>query len=138
MTHRNPFLILFSLSLLFATQAIAIEPTTVARLVERSMVRVIVKGPAGAGSASGFVVSREGHIATAYHAIKPHIEMSWDLFVVESGAAPKTRRTATLIKAYPDEDLAVLKVEKLDRPAIALSESEIDTLAKGMAVFAIG
>jgi len=102
------------------------------------MVRIIVEGPVGAASASGFVVSTQGHIATTYHLVEPHIEAGWSLFVVESGATPEARRPATVVQAYPDEDLAVLKVENLDRPAVPLSESDTETLTKGMTVFAVG
>ena len=102
------------------------------------MVRIIVEAPAGEGTASGFVVSSEGHIATTYHVIEPHIVDDWGLFVLESGAKPDARRKATVVGFYPDEDLAVLKVEDLDRPALTLSESEVDTLAQGTGVFAIG
>jgi hypothetical protein len=107
-------------------------------MVEPSMVRIIVEGPGGAASASGFVVSTQGHIATTYHVVEPHIEAGWKLFVVESGATPEARRPATVVQAYPDEDLAVLHVENLDRPAVPLSEADIETLTKGMTVFAIG
>ncbi len=138
MTHRILFLAAATVSLLAASRAAAIEPTTVARLVEPSLVRIIVEGPVGTANASGFVVSTQGHIATTYHVVEPHIEGGWSLFVVESGAAPEARRAATVVQAYPDEDLAVLKVESLDRPAVPLSESDTDTLTKGMTVFAIG
>jgi hypothetical protein len=89
-------------------------------------------------SASGFVVSAQGHILTTYHVVEPHIEAGWNLFVVESGATPQVRRPAIMVQAYPDEDLAVLKVENLDRPAVPLSEADTETLSKGMTVFAVG
>ncbi len=138
MTHRILVLAAATVSLLAAPPAAAIEPTTVARLVEPSMVRILVEGPVRSASASGFIISTQGHIVTAYHVVQPHIEGDWRLFVVESGAIPEARRAATVVQAYPDEDLAVLKVENLDRPAVPLSESETGTLTKGMAVFAIG
>ena len=125
-------------TLLFVPPGAAIEPTTVAKRVEPSMVRIIVQGPAGIISASGFVVSKLGHIATTYHVIQPHVDGGWGLFVAESGARQMPHRPATLVEAYPDEDLAVLKVEDLDRPPVVLSESGTDTLTKGMTVFAMG
>ncbi len=138
MARRILILAAATVSLLAASPAAAIEPTTVARLVEPSVVRVLVEGPAGTASASGFVVSTQGHIATAYHVVQRHIDEGWSLFVVESGAASEARRAATVVQAYPDEDLAVLKVENLGRPAVPLSESETGTLTKGTTVFAIG
>jgi S1-C subfamily serine protease len=138
MAHRILILAAAAVSLLAAPQATAIEPTTVARLVEPSIVRIIVEGPVGTVGASGFVVSPKGYIATAYHVVVPHIEAGWNLYVAESGATPEVRRAATVVQAYLDEDLAVLKVESLDRPAVPLIESDTDTLTKGMTVFAIG
>lgn len=138
MRLRLPILVASLLNLLAASPLAAIEPTAVARLVEPSMVRIFVEGPGGAASASGFVVSAQGHVATAYHVVRPHIEMGWDLFVAESGGATGARRVAAVVQAFPDEDLAVLKVEGLDRAPVALSESHADTLTKGMTVFAIG
>ncbi len=102
------------------------------------MVRVLVEGPVGTATASGFVVSTRGHIATTYHLIQPHIEEDWSLFVVESGVTSEARRVAAVVQAYPEEDLAVLKVEGLQRPPVPLSESDTDTLTKGTTVFAIG
>lgn len=109
-----------------------------ASAVEPSMVRILVEGPRGAASASGFVVSSEGHIATTYHVVAPHILAGWDIFVLESGAAAEARRSAVVVAAYPGEDLAVLKVEGLKRPPIVLSESGIERPAKGTTLFAIG
>jgi Trypsin-like peptidase domain/FHA domain len=125
-------------ALLSAAPAAAIEPTAVARLVEPSMVRIIVEGPSQTIGASGFVVDRQGHVATNYHTIAAHIEAGWELFVVESGAAPEARRPATLVQGFPEEDLAILKVESLDRPPVALSEADSAGLTKGMTIFAIG
>jgi hypothetical protein len=138
MAHRILILAAGIVSLLAASPAAAIEPTTVARRVEPSMVQIIVEGSVGTASASGFVVSTQGHIVTTYHVVEPHVKVGWNLFVVESGATPEARRAATVVQVYPDEDLAVLKVENLDRPAVPLSESDTDTLTKGMTVFAIG
>lgn len=138
MAHRILILAAATVALIAAQPVAAIEPTTVARLVEPSMVRVLVEGPPGTASASGFVVSTQGHIATTYHVVAPHVDEGWALFVVESGAAAESRRAAAVVHAYPDEDLAVLKVEGIERPPAVLSESDTDTLTKGMAVFAIG
>lgn len=131
-------LLMAAIGVLPALPSSAIEPTTVAKTVEPSMVRVIVEGPYGYGSASGFVVSRQGHVATTHHVIEQHIDDNWDLYVVESGAALEGRRAATVVQAYPEEDLAILKVEGLDRAPAILDETDSSTLLKGMTVFAIG
>ena len=44
----------------------------------------------------------------------------------------------TIVAAYPEEDLAVLKVEGLARPPAVLSEADVESLAQGSEVFAIG
>ncbi len=131
-------LLLAAIGLLPAFPSGAIEPTTVAKIVEPSMVRIFVEGPDGQGSASGFVISREGHVATTHHVIEQHIDDNWALYVVASGAGVEDRRAATLVKTYPDEDLAVLKVEGLDRRPAILDTTDSGTLLKGMTVFAIG
>ena len=138
MARRIPILAAATASLLAASPAAAIDPEAVASLLEPSMVRIVVEGPPGAASASGFVVSRRGHIATTYHIVEPHVDAGWDLFVVESGVAPEARRSATVVQAYPGEDLAVLQVEGLDRPPVRLSEADTETPAKGTTVFAVG
>ncbi len=131
-------LLLVAIALLPALPSNAIEPTTVAKTVEPSMVRVIVEGPYGYGSASGFVVSAQGHVATTHHVIEQHIDDQWGLYVVESGAELDDRRVATVVQTFPEEDLAVLKVEGLDRPPAILDVTDSSTLQKGMTVFAIG
>ena len=138
MSRRVLILAATAASALAAPPAAAIDPQAVAAMLEPSMVRIIVEGPSGVGGASGFVVSRRGHVATIYHIVAPHIEAGWDLFVVESGAAPEARRPATVVQAYPGEDLAVLQVEGLDRPPVRLSEADIETPAKGTMLFAVG
>jgi hypothetical protein len=138
MEPRLPILAAATVLLLAGSPVAAIEPATLAGMVEPGMVRIIVDGPDRTASASGFVVSAQGHIATTYHVVAPHIEEGWNLFAVESGAMPEARRPATVVEAYPDEDLAVLHVEGLDRPAVPLSEAGTETLSKGMTVFAIG
>jgi hypothetical protein len=67
MAYRILILAAITVNLLVTPQAAAVEPTTVARLVEPSIVRIIVEGPVGTVGASGFVVSTKGHIATTYH-----------------------------------------------------------------------
>lgn len=131
-------LLLAVIGLLPALPSSAIEPTTVARTVEPSMVRVIVEGPYGYSSASGFVISRQGHVATTHHVIEQYIDEQWALYVVESGAPLEDRRVATVVHAYPEEDLAILKIEGLDRPPAILDETDSSMLQKGMTVFAIG
>ncbi|NIO43067.1 MAG: hypothetical protein GTO41_24665 [Burkholderiales bacterium] len=118
--------------MLFATApAAAINPQSVAKLLEPSVVRVVVIGPEGETSGSGFVVSRSGHVATNFHIVEPHIEANWKLFVTGGGVSSKDRRPAILVKAFPGEDLAVLQVRGLTRPPAQLSETDSERPAQG-------
>ena len=121
-----------------AAPAGALDPQSVARTLEPSVVRVMVVGPDGAASGSGFVVSWAGHVVTNFHIVEPHIEAGWNMFVLPSGGAPKDRRPAALVKAFPGEDLAVLQVKGLDLPPVQLSGTGAESGAKGMTIFAAG
>ncbi len=124
---------------LAAGPAVAIEPQAVADALEPSIVHVFAVGPLDrAVSGTGFVVSRSGHVATNFHIIAPHVERDWKILVAASGAPPDERLPATLIAAFPGEDLAVLQVEGLGRPPVRLSEIDADHPAKGASLFAIG
>lgn len=118
--------------------AAAVEPQSVAEMLEPSVVRVIATGPEGTTTGTGFVVSRDGHVATNLHVVDPFFQGGWTIFVVESGVSPDERRLATLVEAFPDEDLAVLKVEGLKRAPVRLSEADADRPPKGATIFAIG
>ena len=48
------------------------------------------------------------------------------------------RRAATLVEAFPGEDLAILRVDGLDRPPVTFSSDVEDRPAKGGQVFTIG
>ncbi len=119
--------------------AIAVEPHEVARDLEPSIVRILVMGPDAAASGSGFQLNGAGHVATNYHIIQPHVEADWEIFVVRSGAAADgDRLAATLVKGFPNEDLAILQVQGLEGSPATLSEVDKEELAKGMPIYSIG
>ena len=62
--------------------------------------------------------------------------MGWRILVGAAGG--QDRRAATLVEAFPGEDLAILRVDGLDRPPVTFSRVVEDRLAKGGQVFAIG
>lgn len=132
------FVIAVASIVLTSLSAAAIEPQSVAKMLEPSIVRVIATGPEGTATGTGFVVSRDGHVATNLHVVDPLFQGGWTIFVVESGVAPESRRPARLVEAFRAEDLAILQVEGLTRPPVQLSEIDAGRPAKGATIFAIG
>ncbi len=59
--------------------ACAPNPSEVAKRLDPSVVRIYMIGPQGMGSGTGFVVNREGYVATNFHVVELHLEMSWRL-----------------------------------------------------------
>ncbi len=119
-----------------AGPAHALDSREIARRLDPSVVRIFVEGPQGMGSGSGFVINRTGYIATNFHVIEAHLKMGWRILVGAAGG--QDRRAATLVEAFPGEDLAILRVDGLDRPPVTFSRVVEDRLAKGGQVFAIG
>ena len=76
----------------------------------------------GEGAGSGVIVSSEGYIVTNNHVIESASE-------IEVTLNDNSKYTATVVGADPSTDIAVLKIEKSDLPAIALGNS--DDLAIG-------
>lgn len=111
---------------------------SVAKRLDPSVVRIFVVGPQGAASGSGFVVNRDGIVVTNFHVVQAHQEMSWNILVADRVADQEQRRPAELVQAFPGEDLAILRVEGLDRPPVTFAKSGEDGLTKGLEVFAMG
>jgi S1-C subfamily serine protease len=84
-----------------------------------------------AGSGSGFVWDKQGHIVTNFHVIQ-------NANVAEVTLADHTTWKASLVGAAPDKDLAVLRIEA---PAGSLHPIPVGAsadLVVGQSVFAIG
>ena len=82
------------------------------------------------GLGSGVIVSPEGHILTNNHVIE-----GADEIIVKLGRNAKEYK-ATKIGTDPDSDLAVLKIEGKDLPAITFADSE--KVRVGDVVLAVG
>jgi S1-C subfamily serine protease len=83
------------------------------------------------GTGSGFIWSKEGHVVTNYHVIEGAAG-------AEVVLADHSSWKAGLVGAYPDKDVAVLKISA---PADRLHPIEVGTshdLQVGQSVFAIG
>ena len=111
---------------------------SVAKRLDRSVVRIFVEGPQSVNSGSGFVVNRDGIVATNFHVVQAHEQMSWSIVVADRVAGKEHRRPAELVQAYPGEDLAILRVEGLDRPPVTFARLGDQELTKGLEVFTIG
>ena len=84
----------------------------------------------GMGLGSGVIVSPEGHILTNNHVID-----GADEIIVKLGKNAREYK-ATKIGSDPDSDLALLKIEGKDLPAVTFADS--DKLHVGDVVLAVG
>ena len=107
---------------------------TLARSVRRSAVVIRHGGRAGGsgGTGSGFVISKEGHIATCAHVIgesRP-LTVHFD---------DDSEYKVTAIHAWDAKlDLAVLKIDAGDRKLEPIPLAEADTIVQGAEVIAMG
>lgn len=126
------------LPILVAKTAAGLDPQEVAKSLDPSVVRIFVAGPRGMEAGTGFVINRDGYVATNFHVVSSHLELGQQIFIADGGMKPDQRREATVVKAFPGEDLAILLVKGLDRPPVLFADLDDQQLAKGAPVFAIG
>lgn len=137
---RRPLLaIVLALPALAALAWLALgeAPGGVAKRMDRSVVRIFVLGPDGASSGTGFVLNRDGFVATNFHVIEAHLEQAWNIVVADRESGEGRPRPAELVHAFAGEDLAILRVEGLDRPPATFASPDSE-LTKGLEVYAIG
>jgi len=84
-----------------------------------------------AGSGSGFVWDKQGHIVTNFHVIQ-------NANVAEVTLADHTTWKATLVGAAPDKDLAVLRIEAPTADLHPIPVGGSTDLLVGQSVYAIG
>ncbi len=102
---------------------------TVVQNVEKSVVTVYSSGSAGSAIGSGEFVTADGYISTNDHVINGFSSFSVKL-------SDGTSLPATLVGADQQDDLAVLKVNQSNTPAITLADSSAATV--GEFVVALG
>ena len=87
-----------------------------------------------AASGSGFVLSRDGYIATNYHVIESAVKNSG--VTIQVSFANGDKYDAKLVGGEKDNDVAVLKIEASGLTPVTLGDSS--KLVVGEAVYAIG
>ena len=97
-----------------------------------SVVTIKTKSAQGAGTGSGFVIDREGHVVTNNHVVSS-VADGGDL-TVELGDG--TMLTATIVGRDVSYDLAVLKVDRTD--LVPLEWGRSNDVVVGDAVIAVG
>jgi hypothetical protein len=139
---RRPLLAaLLALPAVFAVAWLALSEAPgdgVAKRLDRSVVRIFVFGPNGASSGTGFVLNRDGLVATNFHVVEAHLELAWDIVVADRVSDEEQQRGAEIVHAFPGEDLAILRVAGLDRTPATFANSGGHELTKGLEVYAIG
>ncbi|MEZ5118119.1 MAG: trypsin-like peptidase domain-containing protein [Candidatus Nanopelagicales bacterium] len=104
----------------------------VAAAVQPSVVQLNVSGATGEGTGSGFVIRSDGYILTNNHVAGPAGQGGTIEVLFSDGSTAK----GTLVGANPGYDLAVVKVDRTDLPAVALGSSA--SLNVGDTTIAIG
>ena len=107
---------------------------SVAGVVEQIMPSVVTVLTADGGNGSGFIVSDDGYVMTNHHVVVGGgTEPADDLQVLFSDG---NVTTAEVIGSDPDSDVAVLRIEGDQHPAMVLADS--DQVAVGDPVLAVG
>ena len=97
-----------------------------------SVVTILVEGGDEEGTGSGFVIDAQGHILTNNHVVAGGADGGSIEVVLSSGET----ETATVVGRDVSYDLAVIRIDRTDLPALALGES--DKVVVGDQVIAVG
>lgn len=101
----------------------------VAEAVQPSVVQLSVTGNGSGGTGSGFVIREDGYILT-----NNHVTAGGDSITITF--ADGSTATGTLVGSNPGYDLAVVKVDRTDLPAVTLGSSS--ALRVGDTAIALG
>jgi len=104
----------------------------VAAAVQPSVVQLNVSGSKGEGTGTGFVVSSDGYIVTNNHVTGD----AGNGGTIEVTFVDGSTATGKLVGADPGYDIAVVKVDRTDLPALTLGSS--DSVNVGDVAIAIG
>lgn len=100
-------------------------------MVSPSTVAINVSSNLEAGSGSGFVIDKQGHIVTNYHVVAGGEEIEVNFF-------DGTITRAEIVGLDPDSDLAVIKVELSEDRLFPVTFADSNALITGQQVVAIG
>ncbi|MFC3491119.1 S1C family serine protease [Glycomyces rhizosphaerae] len=110
------------------------DVTSVAGVVEQIMPSVVTVLTADGGNGSGFIVSDDGYVMTNHHVVVGGgTEAPESLQVLFSDG---NVTSAEVIGSDPDSDVAVLRIDGDEHPAMVLADS--DQVAVGDPVLAVG
>jgi putative serine protease PepD len=110
------------------------DVSSVAGVVEQIMPSVVTVLTPDGGNGSGFIVSDDGYVMTNHHVVVGGgTEPAESLQVLFSDG---NVTTAEVIGSDPDSDVAVLRIEGDEHPAMVLADS--DQVAVGDPVLAVG
>ncbi len=84
-----------------------------------SVVTIEVRGSAGSGIGSGFVIDKQGHILTNNHVVRSAAESGQITVSLLNG----TQEKATIVGRDESYDLAVIKVDRSDLPVLEFARS---------------
>ena len=132
-----PLALIALLSVAWLAWSVGSDDETIGRL-DQSVVRLFIVGPEETFSGTGFMINRDGYVATNFNVIEDHLESRWRIFVADHGAEKADRRPAQLVEAFPGEDLAILRVAGLKRPSVTFADLPNNGPSKGVKVFAVG
>jgi putative serine protease PepD len=105
----------------------------IAQRIQPSVVTIDIRSATGTGNGSGFIISKNGHILTNNHVAEPGDSTGGSLTVVFHDG---TTAPARIIGRDAGSDVAVLKVEKNNLPAVQFADS--DKASVGDPVIAFG
>lgn len=124
---------LFVAGLIMSVRPVEVRAEFDINKVDPSVVRIFAQGIKNgkkiSWSGSGFVINKNGFVATNNHVVENSTTL-----IVPDGSFERLRK-ATIIWTDPNVDLAVIKVEGLSRPAVPLAVREPQ---KGTPAFAVG
>ncbi len=116
------------------TKPLSLAETDLRGLLARvrpGIVRVTIRGDAGGGEGTGFIVGSDGVIVTNAHVAAG----ATDIAVTLSDGDVEQ---AELLGADPFNDLAVIKIDRRGLPALTLGDSDPPTTQVGDGVIAVG